>query len=93
MKELENNIDIGSRRSKRARVATDFGSDYQPFKLEEEPSSLKEIFSYIVANLWQEVVNDEMESLESNKTWHLVDLPLRYKIIGCKWIRKNKLKP
>ena len=67
MKELENNIDIESRRSKRARVATDFGSDYQPFKLEEEHSSLKEIFSYIVANLWQEVVNDEMESLESNK--------------------------
>ncbi|GJU91034.1 retrovirus-related pol polyprotein from transposon TNT 1-94 [Tanacetum coccineum] len=30
-------------------------------------------------DMWQEAINDEMESLESNKIWHLVDLPP-----GCK---------
>jgi hypothetical protein len=34
-----------------------------------------------------------MDSLESNKTWHLVDLPPGCKPIGCKWILKKKLKP
>ena len=34
-----------------------------------------------------------MESLESNRTWHLVDLPPGCKTIGCKWILKKKLKP
>ena len=29
-----------------------------------------------------------MDSLEINKTWHLVDLPPGCKIIGCKWILK-----
>ena len=45
------------------------------------------------ADLWQEAINDEMDSLESNKTWHLVDLPPGCKPIGCKWILKRKLKP
>ena len=34
-----------------------------------------------------------MDSLESNKTWHLADLPPGCKSIGCKWVLKKKLKP
>ena len=34
-----------------------------------------------------------MDSLESNGTWHLVDLPPGCKKIRCKWILKKKLKP
>ena len=34
-----------------------------------------------------------MESLISNKTWKLVDLPLGCKTIGCKWVLRKKLKP
>ena len=45
------------------------------------------------AYLFQEAINDEMDSLESSRTWHLVDLYLGCKSIGCKWVLKNKLKP
>ena len=34
-----------------------------------------------------------MESLQSNETWHLTELPPVCKPIGCKWILKKKLKP
>ena len=34
-----------------------------------------------------------MDSLESNRTWHLVDLPPGCKAIGCKWVLRKKLKP
>ena len=34
-----------------------------------------------------------MNSLESNRTWHLVNLPPGCKTIGCKWILKKKLNP
>ncbi|GKD10821.1 retrovirus-related pol polyprotein from transposon TNT 1-94 [Tanacetum coccineum] len=44
------------------------------------------------ADMWQEAINDKMESLESNRTWHLVDLPPGCKMIGCKWVLKKKLK-
>ena len=42
---------------------------------------------------WKEAVNDEMESLISNKTWKLVDLPPGCKTIGCKSVLRKKLKP
>ena len=45
------------------------------------------------ADLWQEAINDEMDSLKSNKSWHLVYLPPGWKPIGSKWILKKKLKP
>ena len=34
-----------------------------------------------------------MESLISNRTWKLVDLPSGCKIIGCKWVLRKNLKP
>jgi len=48
--------------------------------------------SSLDADLWQEAINDEMDSLQSNETWNLVDLPPSYKLIGCKWVLKKKLK-
>jgi len=56
------------------------------YTLEEDPLSLKEAISSLDAELWQEAINDEMNSLESNKTWQLVDLPHGCKPIGCIWI-------
>ncbi|KAK2408198.1 hypothetical protein QL285_043729 [Trifolium repens] len=84
---------IELRRSKRARVAKDYGPDYSAYMLDEDPANLQEALSSMDADLWQEAINDEMDSLESNKTWHLVDLPPGCKPIGCKWILKKKLKP
>jgi hypothetical protein len=34
-----------------------------------------------------------MDSLISNNTWKLVDLPPDCKTIGCKWVLRRKLKP
>lgn len=36
--------------------------------------------------VWKEAINDEMDSLLSNDTWVLVDLPHSSKLIGCKWV-------
>jgi len=47
----------------------------------------------LVVELWQEAINNEMDSLDSNETWHLVDLPHDGKLIGCIWILGKELKP
>lgn len=39
---------------------------------------------------WKETVNDEMDSLLSNNTWVLVDLPPGSKAIGCKQVFRKK---
>jgi len=38
------------------------------YTLEEDSLSLKEAISLLNAELWQEAINDEMDSLESTKT-------------------------
>ena len=41
---------------------------------------------------WKEAVNSEIESILSNHTWELVDLPPGNKPLGLKWIFKRKMK-
>ena len=90
--QTQENIELEPWRSKRARVEKDFGPDYYVFNLEENPPNLKEALASPDAIFWKEAVNDEMESLISNRTWKLVDLPSGCKTIGCKWVLRKKLK-
>ncbi|KAK2356784.1 hypothetical protein QL285_094109 [Trifolium repens] len=66
----ESNIEVETelRRSKRVRVAKDYGLNYSAYTLEEDPTNLQEALSSLDADLWQEAINDEMDSLESNRT-------------------------
>ncbi|KAJ0518828.1 putative RNA-directed DNA polymerase [Helianthus annuus] len=41
---------------------------------------------------WVNAMNDEIEALNRNNTWSLVDLPADRKAIGCKWVFKIKYK-
>ena len=75
----QENIEIELKRSKRTRVEKFFGPDYYVFNVDENPLTLKEALLSHDCVFWKEVVNDEMDSLISNKTWKLVDLPS-----GCK---------
>jgi transposase InsO family protein len=40
---------------------------------------------------WVQAMNQEIDSIEKNKTWDLVDLPRHKKSIGVKWVYKTKL--
>ncbi|KAK4384379.1 Retrovirus-related Pol polyprotein from transposon TNT 1-94 [Sesamum angolense] len=81
------------RRSKRARVVKDFGNDFVTFNIEDDPVTFKDAMASLEAKQWKEAVKSEMDSVVSNGTWVLVDLPLGCTTIGCKWIFKKKLKP
>ena len=76
-----NKYELEPRRSKRARIAKDFGTDFYAYTLEEDPNTLQEALTFIDAEFWQEAINDEMESLESNNTWHLLDLRDRKSVV------------
>jgi len=91
--ESDDNVEIELRRSKRARKATDFGNDFFTFLIDDDPLTYKEAVSSPDAPFWKEAINNELESILSNHTWELVDLPPGAKPIGCKWIFKRKLKP
>lgn len=59
---------------------------------DDEPKTFEEAMRSIDAVFWKEAINSEMESILSNKTWELVDLPKGSKAIGSKWIFKRKLR-
>lgn len=40
--------------------------------------------------VWQKTMEQEMESIEKNQAWNLVELPPDAKMIGAKWVYKTK---
>jgi hypothetical protein len=88
------------RRSGRNVAAPSYLDDYYVFmgevhsktcSLEEEPKSFKHAMSCPESKLWMEAMREELDSMERNKVWELVDLPSNRKPIGSKWIFKRKL--
>lgn len=59
-------------------------------QVEEYPKSLNEAMTSRDVAFWKEAIGDEMNSLLSNQTWTLVDLPHGSKPIGCKWVLRRK---
>ncbi|XP_072066951.1 uncharacterized protein [Arachis hypogaea] len=57
---------------------------------EGDPQMFKEAMASRDSAFWKEVINDEMDSILSNNTWVLVDLPPGSKPIGCKWVFRRK---
>ena len=58
--------------------------------VEDDPNSLSEALTSRDVVFWKESIDDEFESLISNLTWVLVDLPQGSKAMGCKWVFRRK---
>uniref|UniRef100_A0A2N9EFL2 Uncharacterized protein n=1 Tax=Fagus sylvatica TaxID=28930 RepID=A0A2N9EFL2_FAGSY len=58
--------------------------------VEEDPNTYNEAMASRDAAFWREAINDEMDSILSNNTWVLVDLPPGSNTIGCKWVFRRK---
>ncbi|KAL0290713.1 UNVERIFIED_CONTAM: Retrovirus-related Pol polyprotein from transposon TNT 1-94 [Sesamum angustifolium] len=61
------------RRSKRARVVKDFGSDFVTYNIEDDPVTFKDVMASLEAKQWKEAVKSEMDSIVSNETWEGID--------------------
>lgn len=57
----------------------------------EEPTSYQEAIANPNKSKWEEAMQAEMKSLESNHVWELVELPKDRKVIGSKWVYKVKM--
>jgi hypothetical protein len=55
-----------------------------------EPSNYSKAIISTDDNYWMDAMHDEMESLEKNGTWDLLQLPKGKKIVRWKWIFKRK---
>ena len=53
------------------------------------PNSVQEA---LTDSRWKAAMNEEMKSLQKNKTWDLVDCPPGKKSVGCRWVYSVKYK-
>jgi cell pole-organizing protein PopZ len=53
-----------------------------------EPKNYQEAFR---DKAWQEAMKEELEMIEKNNTWELVERPIDKPVIGVKWVYKTKL--
>ncbi|KAL0290030.1 UNVERIFIED_CONTAM: Retrovirus-related Pol polyprotein from transposon TNT 1-94 [Sesamum angustifolium] len=63
------------------------------FLVDEDPKTYVEAITSIDSSFWKEAIKNELDSIMTNHTWDLVDLPVGSKPIKCKWIIKKKIKP
>jgi hypothetical protein len=58
--------------------------------VKEDPNTYSETMASRDVAFWREAVNDEMDSILSNNTWVLVNLPPGSNTIGYKWVFRRK---
>lgn len=61
------------------------------FALDDEPRTIKDAKERNDWSKWQQAMDEEIEALEKNKTWVLVDKPDKVRPIKNKWVFKIKL--
>ena len=52
---------------------------------------MNEVFDSEDSDLWKKAMDEEMDSLDKNEAWKLVQLPAGRKAVGSKWLFKKKL--
>jgi hypothetical protein len=89
---LEKDVNEVPVRNKRQRIANSCGDDFIVYLVDDTPTSIIEAYASPDADDWKEAVRSDMDSILSNGTWELSELPFGCKPIGCKWVFKKKLR-
>lgn len=67
--------------------------EYSCLAMTADPISYKQVETSDDCNKWEDAMDCEMESIQSNATWDLVELPRGRHAIGCKWVFRTKTNP
>jgi Reverse transcriptase (RNA-dependent DNA polymerase) len=54
---------------------------------EKDPNNFEEAITQLV---WCDAMREELNALEKNETWKIVELSNGKKPVGCKWVYKIK---
>ncbi|GLI63566.1 hypothetical protein VaNZ11_006559 [Volvox africanus] len=91
--EESGNLDPTPPRPIRQRKPPGWQKDYAMLASElemKEPKSLEEAQSRVDWPQWKAAMDEEMASLQENRTWELEEIPMGARKIGLKWVFKLK---
>ena len=72
-------------------IGLEESSDLISENQDPDPWTYNEALQDKDAESWQKAMISEMESMDSNHVWELVEPPNGVKAIGCKWVNKRKI--
>ena len=70
---------------------SDFRSNFALSIIDDDPKTVREAMDSDDGNIWKKAMDEEMESLDKNEAWDLVEFSTGRNPIGSKWVFKKKL--
>jgi hypothetical protein len=68
----------------------DFRSNFALSITDDDPRTVREVVNSEDSKLWKKAMVEEMDALDKNKAWDIVELPAGRKSVGIKWLFKKK---
>jgi hypothetical protein len=68
----------------------DFYSNFALSITDDDPITFREAVNSEDSKLWKKAMVEEMDALDKNEAWDIVELPTRRKYVGSKWLFKKK---
>jgi hypothetical protein len=68
----------------------DYVSSVALVSIDGEPSCFQEEIKVSESSQWKKAMKEEMDALERNKTWDLVEIPKERKVVIYNWVYKLK---
>jgi hypothetical protein len=69
----------------------DFRSNFALSIIDDDPKTVKEAVNSKDSKLWKKAMVEEMDALDKNEAWDIVEFQARRKYVGRKWLFKKKL--
>jgi hypothetical protein len=68
----------------------DFRSNFSLSITDDDPRTVKEAVNSEDSKLWKKAMVEEMDALDKNEAWDIVEFPDGRKFVGSKWLFKKK---
>jgi hypothetical protein len=81
---------VRDRRQPERYSPLDFRSNFSLSITDDDPRTVREAVNLEDSKLWKKAMVEEMDALDKNEAWDIVELPAGRKSVGSKWLFKKK---
>jgi hypothetical protein len=83
-------ISVRDKRQPERYSPPDFRSNFALSITDDDPRTVREAVNSEDSKLWKKAMVEEMDTLDKNEAWDIVEFPSGRKYFGRKWLFKNK---
>jgi hypothetical protein len=81
---------VRDKREPERYIPPDFHSNFALSITDDDPRTVREAVNSKDSKLWKKAMVEEMDALDKNEAWDIVELPAGRKSVGRKWLFKKK---